>query len=170
MRRSRPGPFQGASRSGRATSVSPAKEPRIQSAWSLTAATVVGAIAVLAFIAITQLAHLLDRSHHALSRAETKSHIQAELKKLLRRIGDIQAVSPRQLTRCFADRNDVARRNPFRVAHLRLKLFDNGLRQFGPEQKITQMLKEMRMRVDIGAGASIPFKRPLREPLTRPVR
>jgi MFS family permease len=39
--------------------------------WSLTVAAIVGAIAVLAFIAIGRLAHLLDRSHHALGRAET---------------------------------------------------------------------------------------------------
>ena len=39
--------------------------------WSLTVAAAVGAIAVLAFIAIGRLAQLLDRSHHALGRAET---------------------------------------------------------------------------------------------------
>jgi MFS family permease len=39
--------------------------------WSLTVAAIVGAIAVLAFIAIGRLAHLLDRSHHTLGRAET---------------------------------------------------------------------------------------------------
>lgn len=39
--------------------------------WSLTVAAVVGAIAVLAFIAIGRLAHLLDRSHNSLGHAET---------------------------------------------------------------------------------------------------
>ncbi|MFJ1311828.1 arsenite efflux MFS transporter ArsK [Agrobacterium sp. P15N1-A] len=39
--------------------------------WSLTVAAIVGAIAVVAFIAIGRLAHLLDRSHHALGRTET---------------------------------------------------------------------------------------------------
>ncbi|NTG36949.1 arsenite efflux MFS transporter ArsK [Agrobacterium rhizogenes] len=39
--------------------------------WSLTVAAVVGAIAVLAFIAIGRLANLLDRRHHTLGRAET---------------------------------------------------------------------------------------------------
>lgn len=39
--------------------------------WSLTVAAIIGAIAVLAFIAIGRLAHLLDRSHHTLGRAET---------------------------------------------------------------------------------------------------
>ncbi|NNH41853.1 arsenite efflux MFS transporter ArsK [Rhizobium laguerreae] len=39
--------------------------------WSLTVAAVVGAIAVLAFIAIGRLAHRPDRSHHTLGRAET---------------------------------------------------------------------------------------------------
>lgn len=39
--------------------------------WSLTVAAIVGAIAVLAFIAIGRLAQLLDRSHHTLGRAET---------------------------------------------------------------------------------------------------
>ncbi|EJJ29242.1 arsenite efflux MFS transporter ArsK [Rhizobium sp. CF142] len=39
--------------------------------WSLTVAAIVGAVAVLAFIAIGRLAQLLGRSHHALGRAET---------------------------------------------------------------------------------------------------
>lgn len=39
--------------------------------WSLTVAAIVGAIAVLGFIAIGRLAHLLDRSHHTFGRAET---------------------------------------------------------------------------------------------------
>ncbi|NNH65891.1 arsenite efflux MFS transporter ArsK [Rhizobium laguerreae] len=39
--------------------------------WSLTVAAVIGAIAVVAFIAIGRLAHLLDRSRHILGRAET---------------------------------------------------------------------------------------------------
>jgi MFS family permease len=39
--------------------------------WSLTVAAIVGAIAVVAFIAIGRLAHLVDRSHHTLGRAET---------------------------------------------------------------------------------------------------
>jgi hypothetical protein len=39
--------------------------------WSLTVAAIVGAVAVLAFIAIGRLAQLLDRSHHTLGRAET---------------------------------------------------------------------------------------------------
>lgn len=39
--------------------------------WSLTVAAVVGAIAVLAFMAIGRLAHLLDRSHDSLGHAET---------------------------------------------------------------------------------------------------
>jgi MFS family permease len=39
--------------------------------WSLTVAAIVGAVAVLAFIAIGRLAELLDRSHHTLGRAET---------------------------------------------------------------------------------------------------
>ncbi|KAA6474644.1 MFS transporter [Agrobacterium sp. ICMP 7243] len=39
--------------------------------WSLVVAAVVGAIAVLAFIAIGRLANLLDRRHHTLGRAET---------------------------------------------------------------------------------------------------
>lgn len=39
--------------------------------WSLTVAAIVGAIAVVAFIAIGRLAHLLDRSHNSLGHAET---------------------------------------------------------------------------------------------------
>ncbi|WP_280171394.1 arsenite efflux MFS transporter ArsK [Agrobacterium pusense] len=39
--------------------------------WSLTVAAIVGAIAVIAFIAIGRLANLLNRSHHTLGRAET---------------------------------------------------------------------------------------------------
>ncbi|MCJ9720261.1 arsenite efflux MFS transporter ArsK [Agrobacterium sp. SHOUNA12C] len=39
--------------------------------WSLTVAAVIGSIAVVAFIAIGRLAHLLDRSRHTLGRAET---------------------------------------------------------------------------------------------------
>ena len=39
--------------------------------WSLIAAAVIGAIAVLAFTAIGRLANLLDRTHDSLDRAET---------------------------------------------------------------------------------------------------
>lgn len=39
--------------------------------WSLTVSAIVGAIAVVAFFAIGRLAHLLNRSHHTLGRAET---------------------------------------------------------------------------------------------------
>lgn len=39
--------------------------------WSLSVAAVIGAIAVVAFMAIGRLAHLPDRSHHNLGRAET---------------------------------------------------------------------------------------------------
>ena len=56
------------------------------------------------------------------------------------------------------DRNDVTGGNPLRITDFLLKCHDDFVRKLGAEEKIAKVTDKIRMRVNIGAFATVPFE------------
>lgn len=103
-------------------------------------------------------ADLLHRAHHAFRGAKAEAHIKAELEELIRRLGDIEAVLARELTRGLSDRHDITRRDPLRISDLLLKCYNDLVGKLGTEEKISKMTDEMWMRINFGTSATISLE------------